>query len=394
MRIMFLHQNLSFGGAEMLIVDVATGLKKRGHDVMVVTFYDQNPLGVRLTEAGVTLESLHKRGRWEVVRFVRRFQNAVRRFQPCVIYTLMPVPNVIALAGRFATRNLKLIWGVSNAKLDLSVYDFLSRISYSLETRLARFADLVISNSRAGADDAVRRGFPKATMHAIPVGVDMVRYHPDPAARQRIRTEWKIADGERLMGLIARLDPQKDVPNFLAAAAKVASSCDRLRFVVVGDGPAEYRAFLLAECEKLGISASTLWIAARPDIEAVYNALDLMVLSSAAEGSSVAVVQAMACGTSVAATDVGDSTLELGPWGALAPPRDSAALADAIKRQLQRLDKDRESIAAGCRQHILENYSIEMVVSKTEALMFSVCPNRRLSDLPRYKTASDGRESS
>jgi glycosyltransferase involved in cell wall biosynthesis len=286
-----------------------------------------------------------------------------------------------------------LIWGVSNADIDLSVYDFLSRFSYSLETRLSRFADLVISNSRAGADYAVRCGFPKATMRTVPVGVDMVRYRPDPAARKRIRTEWKIADNERLVGLIGRLDPQKDIPNFLAAAAKIASSCDRLRFAVVGNGPAEYRAFLLAECEKLGISASTLWIAARPDIDAVYNALDLMVLSSAAEGSSVAVVQAMACGTSVVATAVGDSALELGTWGQLAPPRDPAALADAVGRQLERLDEDRETIAAGCRKHILENYSIEMVVSNTEALMFSVCPNPSVSGLPRYRTDSDLRES-
>ena len=238
--------------------------------------------------------------------------------------------------------------------------------------RASRFADLVISNSRAGASYAVRRGFPKATMRSVPVGVDMDRYRPDPAARRRIRAEWGIGDADCLVGLVGRLDPQKDIPRFLAAAAKVALSSDRIWFVVVGNGPTEYRSSLLDRCSRFGVSAITSWIPARPDIEAVYNALDLMVVSSAAEGSSVALVQAMACGTSVVSTDVGDSALSVGSWGLLAPPGDSAALADAIVRQLARLERDREKISAGCRQHIQEHFSIEMVVTETEALMASV----------------------
>ncbi len=365
----------------MLIVEIAAGLKKRGHEVAVVTFYDDNPLGHRLSDVGVPLECLHKKGRWDVFGFLRRFQAAVQQFRPDVIYTLMPVPNVIALAVRFVISNTKLIWGVSIADLDLSHYDFLSRMSYWLEARLARLADLVISNSQAGARYAVRRGFSKLTMRVIPVGVDMARYCPDQAARNRIRSEWGIADGDKLIGLIGRLDPQKDIPTFLSAAAKIAESYN-LRLVVVGNGPAEYREFLMARCKELGISARTLWVTARPDIEALYNALDLMVMSSAAEGSSVAVVQAMACGTSVVATNVGDSALELGPWGELAPANDPPALAEAIIRQLKRIEMDRGTIAAGCRRHILENFSIEMVVVETEALMLSLCAPKSLAALP------------
>jgi glycosyltransferase involved in cell wall biosynthesis len=378
---MFLHRNLTFGGAEMLIVDVAAGLKKRGHDVIVVTFYAENPIGGRLAQAGVPLESLHKKGRWHVVGFLRRFQVVVRQFRPDVIYTLLPVPNLVAFAARFAIPHPKLIWGVSIADLDHSQYDFLSRLSYWLETILARFADLVISNSRAGARYAVRRGFPETTMRTVPVGVDMARYRPDRTARDRTRSEWRFADGDKLVGLVGRLDPQKDIPTFLAAAAKIAEPYD-LRFVVIGNGPAEYRQFLIARCDELGISSRTMWLAARLDIEAIYNALDLMVMSSAAEGSSVAVVQAMACGTSVVATDVGDSALELGPWGELVPPKDPSALAHAIIRQLKRLETDHERIAAGCRRHIQENFSIDMVVAETEALMLSLCVTEPPTALP------------
>lgn len=378
---MFLHRNLTFGGAEMLIVDVAAGLKRRGHDVVVATFYEENPIAGRLAEAGVPLECLHKKGRWHVFGFLHSFQTVVRRFRPDVIYTLLPVSNLVALAAHFVTPRPRLIWGVSIADLDHSQYDLLSRVSYWLEARLARLSDLVISNSRAGARYAVNRGFPKGTMRTVPVGVDMVRYRSDQTARSRIRGEWNIADSDKLVGLVGRLDPQKDIPTFLAAAAQIANSRD-LRFVVVGNGPAEYRQALIAYCAELGLSDRTLWQAARPDIEAVYNALDLMVMSSAAEGSSVAVVQAMACGTSIVATDVGDSALELGPWGELAPPKDPSALGEAITRQLKRLDTDGGTIAAGCRRHILENFSIDMVVEKTETLMLSLCAPVSLPAFP------------
>jgi glycosyltransferase involved in cell wall biosynthesis len=373
---MVLHRNLGFGGAEMLVVAVGAGLRSRGHDVRVVTFYDNNPLGGQLTERGVRVECLGKRGRWDIARFGCSFLSAVRRFQPDILYTVLPDSNLVALTARLAKPSLKLVWGVSVAYLDLRPYDFVTRTSYWLEARLARLADLVISNSNAGVKAAISRGFPSKAMRVVPNGVDLDHYRPDPLARRRLRAEWRIGDDERLVGMIGRLDPQKDIPTFLAAAEAVARSDKSLRFVVIGDGPAEYRAELQTLCAKLGLTDRTLWIPAGPDIGAVYNALDLMVISASAEGTSYALVQAMACGTSAVVTQAGDNWLAIGSWGEVAPPRDSTALADAVRRQLARLAVDHDGIAAGCRQHIRDNFSIEALVAKTEALMLSVQAER------------------
>jgi glycosyltransferase involved in cell wall biosynthesis len=376
MRLMMLHRNLGFGGAEMLVVAVGAGLKKRGHDVRVVTFYDNNPVGDQLRECEVPVECLGKRGRWDIARFGCSFLSAVRRFQPDILYTVLPDSNLVALTARLAKPNLKLVWGVSVAYLDLRPYDFVTRTSYWLEARLAGLADLVISNSNAGVKAAISRGFPSKTMHVVPNGVDMDHYRPDPLARDRLRAEWHVGRNENLVGMIGRLDPQKDIPTFLAAAEAVARSDKSLRFVIVGDGAEEYRAELKALCAKLGLADRTLWIPARPDIGAVYNALDLIVISASAEGTSYALVQAMACGTSAVVTRAGDNWLAVGSWGEVAPPRDPAALADAVKRQLARLGVDHDGVAAGCRQHIRDNFSIQALVAKTEALMLSLQPER------------------
>jgi glycosyltransferase involved in cell wall biosynthesis len=375
LRIMILHRNLGFGGAEMLITAAATGLKKRGHELLVATFYDNNPLGQQLTEAGVPLECLYKRGRWDVVLFGQKLLDLVRRFQPRILYTVLPDPNLIAITARLAKPDLKLVWGISVAYLDLRPYDFVTRMSYKLEAKMARFADLIISNSDAGIEDAVKRGIPRAKMRLVPNGVDTAKYCPDQLARVRVRAEWGIADHERLIGLIGRLDPQKDIPSFLKAASIVAAAEKGIRFVVVGDGPADYRASLIARCEQLGILGQTLWIPARPEVADVYNALDLMVISAGAEGTSYALVQAMACGKSAVVTEAGDNGLAVGEWGQVTPPHNPEALADAIRRQLTRLAIDSESIAAGCRRHAHENFSIEAFAAKTEALMLSVAGN-------------------
>jgi glycosyltransferase involved in cell wall biosynthesis len=379
---MILHRNLGFGGAEMLVTAAAAGLKRRGHDVLVATFYDNNPLGRLVLEAGVPLECLHKRGRWDILGFGRNFLNMVRRFKPDILYTVLPDPNLVGLTARLAKQDLKLIWGVSVAYLDLHPYDFVTRMSYRLEAKLAGLADLVISNSDAGIESAVKRGFPKAKMRMVQNGVDTTQYQPDPAARNRVRAEWDITEPVRLIGLIGRLDPQKDIPSFVEAAAMVAASERQVRFVIVGDGPADYRAALIARCEELGILEQVLWIPARPDIAAVYNALDLMVISAVAEGTSYALVQAMSCGKSAVVTEAGDNALAIGKWGQVAPPHDPAGLADAIRRQLARLASEGETIAAGCRQHIVENFSIEAFVAKTESLMLSVAGDGRPTSDP------------
>jgi hypothetical protein len=78
----------------------------------------------------------------------------------------------------------------------------------------------------------------------------------------------------------------------------------------------------------------------------------------------------MACGTSAVVTQAGDNWLAIGV--AKSRRGDSTALADAVRRQLARLAIDHDRIAAGCRQHIRDNFSIEALVVKTEALMLSV----------------------
>jgi glycosyltransferase involved in cell wall biosynthesis len=115
---------------------------------------------------------------------------------------------------------------------------------------------------------------------------------------------------ETLVGIVARLDPMKDYPNFLGAAAKVARREHAVRFVSVGAGPEDCAAVLREQARWLGLDKRMIWAGPRGDLPAVYNALDLLVSSSAfGEGFSNVLGEAMSCGVPCVATDVGGCTV-------------------------------------------------------------------------------------
>jgi glycosyltransferase involved in cell wall biosynthesis len=129
----------------------------------------------------------------------------------------------------------------------------------------------------------------------------------------------------------------------------------------------------------LGIADRVVWAGARPDMPAVYNALDLLVSSSAfGEGTPNVVAEAMACGIPCVVTDVGDSAAVVGDPQCIVPPGDAPALARAM---LQRLDDlDRGAVAReALRQRIVTRFSMEALIDRTEAALQPLVQEWRLA---------------
>ena len=123
----------------------------------------------------------------------------------------------------------------------------------------------------------------------------------------------------------------KDYPTFLEAAAIVAGRKQGMRFVSVGAGPPDYAARLREQARRLGLEGKMIWAGPRGDLPSIYNALDLLVSSSAfGEGFSNVLGEAMACGIPCIATDVGDAREILGEAGIVVSRRNPEALADGI----------------------------------------------------------------
>jgi glycosyltransferase involved in cell wall biosynthesis len=364
---------LNYGGTEMQLTILANGLARSGYAVSVVVFYPNGPLGKRLSP-DVTVRCLEKRGRWDIIGFLRSLFQALDEEQPDVLYGFLPVANLLACLTKLRSRKLKLAWGVRASDVDLAHYDWLSGLTYSVERRLSYCPNLIIANSQAGRRYAVSRGFPDNDRFiVIPNGIDVEHFRPDARLRGAVRTEWGVLPHETLVGIVARLDPMKDYPNFLEAAAKLARRERGLHFVGVGAGPEDYVAVLKEQARGLGLEERMIWAGPRGDSPAVYNALDLLVSSSAfGEGFSNVLGEAMACGVPCVATDVGDAREILGDSGTVVPPRNPEALVAGIVVLLDRLRLEGASLGAGVRQRIAENFSVEMLVEHTKVALETI----------------------
>jgi glycosyltransferase involved in cell wall biosynthesis len=371
MKILFLIRALTYGGAEQQLTVLSKSLCERGYDVVIAVFYAGGSFEKDLHLTKVRLLALNKRGRWDVIGFLFRLIVSVRDERPDVVQGELPDSNFLTVVLKLLFRNIKIVWGIRGSARDLRKETPLERLSISLNSWLSRFPDAIITNSQAGRDNCVSQGYPAKKIMLIPNGVDTDEFRPNPTARDRIRTEWGVTDGSHIVGVVGRLHPIKDHPNFLKAAALLSKERKDVRFVCVGDGAPEYRRILQGLAEELGLNESLIWNVARPDMSAVYNALDILVSSSTSEGLSNVIAEAMACGVPCVVTDVGDSALVVGHTGEVVPPKNPVALKDAIQKLLNRTPYG----AGQIRQGIVDRLSLTKFIANTEYMLNALVMN-------------------
>jgi glycosyltransferase involved in cell wall biosynthesis len=351
--VFLLIRALSVGGAERQVVQLANMLGTQGISVGIITLYDNGPLGQAVDYHRVRQFRLGKRGRWDLLRPLLRLVRLLRRERPTILYAFLPAQTALAALLRPFLPPCRLVFGLRSS-LDYRQTDWLQRAVYALETRLASRAALIIANSAAGLAAALRRGMKPDRLLVIGNLIDTDYFVPDPTARSRQRAAWGITEPSPLIGMAARFDPMKGHDVFLAAATLLLGRRPAARFVLIGSGSGSYAELLHSKARHQGLSGSLIWAGGECDMPAAYNALDLATLSSTeGEGFPNAVAEAMACGVPVVATDTGDTARLIGETGAIVPPGDPAALADAWDRLLS---SDRAALGQAARQRILTEF--------------------------------------
>jgi glycosyltransferase involved in cell wall biosynthesis len=371
MKILFLARSLEIGGAERQLVALASGLHQKGHSILVVTLYPGGPLELDLRDRGVAVTTLNKAGRWAMFSFLRRLVSLTRREAPDVLHGYLPFPNLLTIVLKRLFPKIKIVWGVRASNMDFAHYDWFWPLLFRVVCFFSRYADLIIVNSTAGREYHVRQGFPEEKMVIIPNGIDTTCFRPEVGGRILKRAEWGIGNSEKVVGLVARVDPMKDHFTFLRAAAIVAKQMDDVRFVCVGDGPEPYKSKVRQFAADLELDSRVIWTGSCKDMMAVYNGFDLAVSSSAfGEGFPNAVGEAMACGVPCVATDVGDSALIINDARLMVTPGHPEALASVIRSALSLTSQE------SARKRIETHFSVARLVDRTEAVLNAVCAAR------------------
>jgi glycosyltransferase involved in cell wall biosynthesis len=204
-----------------------------------------------------------------------------------------------------------------------------------VERLLARISDSIIMVSRRGREELISFGVASPEKIAfVPYGLELDTFRDFPAGRQPLKDDLGVPYDWTLVGIVGRLVPIKGHVDFLEAARIVGEKKEKVAFVIVGDG--ELRAELEEAAGRLPIRDRIFFAGWRHDLDAVYASLDIVVQTSYNEGLPFALIEAMASGKPMIATDVG-GVAELiveGVTGYLTPEHDPETLAERLFRLL------------------------------------------------------------
>jgi len=170
-----------------------------------------------------------------------------------------------------------------------------------------------------------------------------------------------------VVGAVSRLAWKKGIRHLLEATPRILEAVPDAHVVIAGDGP--LRSELEAQAAALGVRDRVLFLGSRPDTIALMAAFDVFVLPSVVEGMSNALLEAMAVGRPVVATDVGGNPEVVvdGETGLIVPPNDPHQLAASIQKLLEAPELAAEMGAAG-RQRVIERYQIDVMTRRIEEL--------------------------
>ena len=338
-RLLLVVDSLEVGGAERQVVDLAVALRRNGYVVTVACSVAGNLSGA-LEEAGIPVRPLLRRlakrrlsltYAWRLRQLLRRERfdlvhaHIYASVAAAAIATLgMDVPLVI-------TEHTEASWQTWRAR-------WVSRWVYRRVERIIAVSTPI--RRRLIERDSVHPDLITIVPNAV---VSSSVPHTDASLPAELR--------ERpLVGVVARLQPEKGVASFLKAAARVALRFPEANFVVAGDGP--LRRELVAMVESLNLKKRVHFLGFRSDASALMRSLDVLAVPSLTEGSPLVTLEAMAAGVPVVASAVGGipDQIRHDKEGLLVPPGDTGALGDALLALLRDPARARRLGEAGRRR--------------------------------------------
>jgi glycosyltransferase involved in cell wall biosynthesis len=312
------------------LLPLMRGIRAKGHEVVGVCA--DGPLldvaraeGFRI-EALPLARSLSPRAQ---VRACRALVALLRAEQPDLVHAHMPISGFL---GRLAAR----IAGVPRVAYTCHGYLFNQpgpwprrAAALLMEWLGGRLTDIYMTVSEEEAADARRLRIARGAV-GIGNGRDPARFHPDPAARRRIRGELGVPAERVVVIAVSRLVRHKGYPELLAAMRAVDAE-----LWVVGERLAsDHGADLEPVFAACGLGARLRRLGYREDIPALLAAADIFALPSHFEGLPMSIIEAMLTGLPVVATAIRGPREQVvdGVTGSLVPPGDAAALAAALAR--------------------------------------------------------------
>jgi glycosyltransferase involved in cell wall biosynthesis len=329
-RIVHVVGSLDVGGAERNIARLIAGTRDQ-FDHLVVTIGPTGRLAPMLQAQGVVVSSAGEPsvGPW---RRWQRLQDLVRGAQADVVHSWMHHANVATAAMRRLER--PLVWGIRTMAHPWRERRMTGLVMVG-STALSRRPSRIVFNSHAAMQSHRRMGYPSQTGVVIPNGYDRSAYDATASEVRYWREAQDIPTYARILLQLGRLHPVKGHELLLRAFAEAAAGHPEWHLVVVGREDGVSQAHLRDQARAGGVADRVRFVAEEPDVRVCLQAAEMVALPSRwGESFPNVVAEAMAAGTMVVASDLGDVRDLIGDCGWVVPQSTVACWATALRTLL------------------------------------------------------------
>ncbi len=346
LRVAHLIQYFEIGCLERMVERLCVSSTRRGVESLVIAYLGDGPVRAALERAGVRTVLLEEEPGFDP-RLILRLKRILERERIDILHTHHLGPFIYGVPAA-------MLAGCARVHTEHSheLYDVARR--RWLGASMSSLAEVVAVSPEVSE---YRKRFP-GHCRVIPNGVPLAQ--PSAALRARGRELIEVGDGELVVGCAARLSPEKDHRGLLEAFAQLDRQVGGLVLACAGDGP--MLGVLRRHADDLGLGERVRWLGSIEDMDPFYASLDVCVLNSTREGLPLSLLEAMAFGVPVVATEVGGvGTLLADGAGVLVPPGDPTSLAT----ELEKLLRDRAlaaSIGARGEARVRSRYDVEVMV--------------------------------
>jgi glycosyltransferase involved in cell wall biosynthesis len=375
-RILLLVTDLEYGGTPLRLVRTAIALSRIGFEPILGCLGPEGPLSAELRRRGLETFACDARHRYDAGCLVR-LARVIRRFDPDLIHATLFHANMAArLVGKWDRHRPVL---TASATIEIE-----RRWHLWGESLTAGLSDFHLANS-----EAVRRhlcdelGFSPQRVAVVPNGIDLDRIDSTTAVD---RVAWNIPLDEPLLVWAGRMDPVKGLDT-LISAIDMLSAEHRFHVVLIGDGPKRQR--LEARLSGLRSAQRVRMLGWREDVVGWFKAADLFVFPSRTEGCPNSLIEAMASGCTVAASDLPAcrELIEPGVSGELVPPDQPTAWVDRLT-VLMRDTARRKRLGQEARRRIQRRFALP-TVTKELGKIYVALLNREHSEIPQPPITPD-----
>jgi len=375
-RVALVVSNLEHGGAQRQVVALANRLNATGVDAIVVSLSHYVPLAAGLHDAGTRLHVVEKRHRLDAT-VVWRLAALLRGREIDVTHAFLFDAEVAARLAGALYPHTAVVGSERNS-------DYVPKRRHTVALRLTQpWSAGIIANSNAGRQFRMRvfRAAPDSVF-VVHNGVDVDRFAPlDP---ELARAKVGLDAAGPVVGIFASFKVQKNHPMFFRMARRVLAAHPGTVFLCVGgalhdglEGSDVHEARMREMVRDLGLQQSVRFVGNQDDPRPWYAACDVTVLTSRREGTPNVLLESMACGVPVVATDVADHALVVpdGRAGFVVPCDDDAAMAERVLGLLAR-PAERREMGRAARAWVEHEFSLARLAEKTIVVYRAVLDRR------------------